>query len=430
MRLTDESLVVLDTKGRLVEFRHVPPQRDAAPTEAPAAAADWAPLFRAAGLTQASFVPAASEWAPKDFADTRVAWEGPSPENSDVRLRIEAASYRGRISSMYLVGPWARPRAQQPLAQSPTDRIFQLFARILWWTVLVLSMLLARHNLRSNRADRRSAARLVGFSLIVQVVAWMVGGHHRSAAAEEINSFFRVFGNMLLNSGVLWVLYVALEPYGRRFWPDGLLGWTRLFAGHVRDPRIGRDILVGAALAAMLVLVTLAMSMAAYLVGRPPGIPFLGGDIEALAGPGVLAIVWSAQLFGSIQTALIISMLFVGLRLVVRRTWIALAIGVPILTVAVTTNIPHGELLWSYSLGQLVAIALITLAIFRYGLLVAAVGLALENLITAIPFVDRGSGWASQSGDLSIALVIAIACFGFYAARAGQPLLGKLDHER
>jgi hypothetical protein len=30
-------------------------------------------------------------------------------------------------------------------------------------------------------------------------------------------------------------------------------------------------------------------------------------------------------------------------------------------------------------------------------------------------------------GTLSLALVVALACFGFYAARAGQPLLGKLD---
>jgi len=35
--------------------------------------------------------------------------------------------------------------------------------------------------------------------------------------------------------------------------------------------------------------------------------------------------------------------------------------------------------------------------------------------------------WASMPGTLSLALVVALACFGFYAARAGQPLLGKLD---
>ena len=35
--------------------------------------------------------------------------------------------------------------------------------------------------------------------------------------------------------------------------------------------------------------------------------------------------------------------------------------------------------------------------------------------------------WAAMPGNLSIALVVALAAFGFYAARAGQPLFGKLE---
>jgi hypothetical protein len=39
----------------------------------------------------------------------------------------------------------------------------------------------------------------------------------------------------------------------------------------------------------------------------------------------------------------------------------------------------------------------------------------------------RFSRWAALPGNLSILLVAAIACFGFYAARAGQPLFGKFE---
>jgi len=35
--------------------------------------------------------------------------------------------------------------------------------------------------------------------------------------------------------------------------------------------------------------------------------------------------------------------------------------------------------------------------------------------------------WAAMPGNLSIAFVVALAAFGFYAARAGQPLFGKLE---
>jgi hypothetical protein len=44
-----------------------------------------------------------------------------------------------------------------------------------------------------------------------------------------------------------------------------------------------------------------------------------------------------------------------------------------------------------------------------------------------VPIVMHGPSWAALPGNLSIALVVALACFGFYAARAGQPLLGKYE---
>jgi len=73
------------------------------------------------------------------------------------------------------------------------------------------------------------------------------------------------------------------------------------------------------------------------------------------------------------------------------------------------------------------AIGLLTVAIFRYGLLVTTVMVLMANLVTAIPIAVRGPGWAAIPGNLSIALVVSIACFGFYAARAGQPLFGKFE---
>src|SRR5262249_38810405 len=73
LTLTGQTPVVLDTKGRLVEFRRLPPQRDAG--EGPPASPQWAPMFGAAGLSMAAFTPVAPEWTPKDFADTRAAWE-------------------------------------------------------------------------------------------------------------------------------------------------------------------------------------------------------------------------------------------------------------------------------------------------------------------------------------------------------------------
>src|SRR6185503_15072868 len=135
----------------------------------------------------------------------------------------------------------------------------------------------------------RSAARLVAVYLIVEAAAWIVGGHHRSSLAE-INSFFRVSGNVLLNAVILWSLYLAIEPYGRRFWPDGLLGWTRLFSGHVRDSRIGREILIGSALGGVLMILDVLRGLGPNLIGRPGGIPGSGSVVTALNGAGSLIL--------------------------------------------------------------------------------------------------------------------------------------------
>ncbi len=226
---------------------------------------------------------------------------------------------------------------------------------------------------------------------------------------------------------MLYILYLALEPYGRRFWPDGLLGWTRLFAGHVRDPRIGRDVLIGAALGGALMLADLFRALAPYLVGRPPGLPALDGDVRALSGPGALALTWAGQFYGSVNTALLITMTFVALRLLVRRRWIAALVGTIVVSTAVAGNAQSGEALWLYAIGQLLTIGLITFAIFRFGLLVTVVMLIVDNIPTAVPVLPHAAAWAALSGNLSMALVVAMACFGFYAARAGQPLFAKFE---
>ena len=44
----------------------------------------------------------------------------------------------------------------------------------------------------------------------------------------------------------------VLEPYLRRVWPKAIVAWNRLLAGHFRDPLVGRDVLIGFALAGAL----------------------------------------------------------------------------------------------------------------------------------------------------------------------------------
>jgi hypothetical protein len=86
-----------------------------------------------------------------------------------------------------------------------------------------------------------------------------------------------------LTGGVVWIYYLAIEPYARRFWPDALLGWTRLLSGHVRDPRVGRELLIGLACGAIGVLIDLSKLVPMALGWRIPSLP-LGNGLPYLDG--------------------------------------------------------------------------------------------------------------------------------------------------
>lgn len=242
---------------------------------------------------------------------------------------------------------------------------------------------------------------------------------------NETQGFFNAMMGAAFNAGLVWVIYLAVEPYGRRFWPDGLLGWTRLFSGHIRDPRIGREILIGCALGGALLLIDVTRAVAPLAVGRPPGIPALGFSVNSIASFGFLAMEWHQQLYSSVQSSLIVVMVLIGLRLIVRRTWIAVALTILVVAAAVSAGMPAGGARIVDAIGAIAAIGLVTFAVFRFGLLVTAVTLVVDNVVSSMPFSLRSGAWWAAPGYLTVALVVALGGFGFYAARAGQPLFGK-----
>src|SRR5262249_56010888 len=75
-------------------------------------------------------------------------------------------------------------------------------------------------------------------------------------------------------AGLCWLAYVALDPFARRLWPQTLIGWSRLLAGRFADPRVGREVLLGAlAGVAWFALLALARLVPAW-VGQPPPVPY------------------------------------------------------------------------------------------------------------------------------------------------------------
>jgi serine/threonine-protein kinase len=418
--------LLLDTQGRLVEFHTVPPQVD--PSDAPAEPPHWDALFTAAGLDFSAFTPTTPKWTPRDFADVRAAWEGPLVDHPEYRVRLEAAGYRGRPVSMLIVGPWSRPTRMEAAPRTTAQSILATFIAAIIVVLVVAAVLLARHNLRAKRADARGAARLALFIMCGYAVTWALSAHHVADINVEIGTFARHFGSTLLAAGLLWLIYMALEPYVRRFWPDGILGWTRLLSGYVRDPRVGRDVLVGCVFAAIICFDQMLFHIVPPLLGAPAPFPYFHTFVGALTDlPTAIATMFDTAI-GGLFAAMFVVLGYVLLRLVFRRTDVAIAAAVVVIAIVQGQQVlASGTTLWLSLLFQATVIVLIMTVVVRHGLLATAVAASVGNILVGLPMTASLSHWTATTSNLVLVTVVGVACFGFYASRAGQLLFGNLQ---
>ncbi|HJZ76663.1 MAG TPA: serine/threonine-protein kinase [Vicinamibacterales bacterium] len=417
---TDMHTVTIDMRGRLIGFSSVPRQFDDAPATG-AESPPWPRLFEAAELPLAAFTPVAPQWAPRDFADARAAWEGPLP-GSDVRVRVEAAAYRGRAVSFLLIGPWTVPTRMQSFQRPLSDRIGLAILVTVTIVLLAGAVMLARYNVRLGRADRRGATRVAVFVVCTELAAWLTGYHHVPDLRTEMLSFGAIASDAIALGVVLWIIYAALEPYARRFWPEMLLGWSRLLSGHVRDPRVGRDVLLGVAFGVAWFGLDIVRRLLPQAFGYPATVPRLG-DATTLFGAAQTVSTWSTVILRDLQIAFGAVLLFVVLRLITRRASIAIALGMTIVLYW-WSSITVTPVLWIEVTYEIIVVAMFTFVLIRYGLLAAAVARILAGLCEAIPFTLQVSHWSATPSNWTVAAIVLLAVFGFYASRAGEPLFG------
>jgi hypothetical protein len=412
--------IVMDTRGRLLRFDSVPLQLETAP--APNLGAQpWPKLFDAAGLTFARFTPVTPLWTPRDFADTRAAWEGPLPDTA-IRVRVEAASFRNRVTAFRLIGPWTRPTATSTPARPLIDRVSAVVVPIAAILLTLVSALLARHNLRARRADVASATKLALVAFVIEMLMWVLGYHHVSDTSGEIASLTAIASDAGFVALALWLNYIAFEPYCRRFWPDMLLGWTRLFSGRVRDPRVGRDVLAGIAAGVGWLLIDLARRRLPQALGHPPILVRLGGELT-FTGTADAVRVWSILFDRALLPAFGTVLMLVLLRLLTKRPRLAIALVYLILLWWWSTFGP-APVWWIEATAEAAIVALYLFAMIRFGLLAALVAYFASSVCQTMPLTLHIRHWSATGSNQTIAMIVGLTLFAFYAARAGRPLFG------
>ena len=412
--------IYLDTQGSLRRFSVVPPQKEAPPPqqqEERPTAPNWSALFAEAGLDQASFREVASVWSPPHAYDVRAAWDGVYPASPDVKIHVEAASYHGRPVYFEIINPWDRPARQEQRQETTRDKILTAIIFTIFMTVLVGSVLLAVRSLRLGRGDRRGALRLALFFFTLRMLVWLFDAHH-VWTVDEILLFLEHLKSALFQAGFLWVMYIALEPFVRRRWPEGIIGWNRLLAGGFRDPLVGRDVLIGALFGTAMVLSHYCIDLIPKWLGMPPSKPFW--DNLHLLGIrySMTSLAW---LFTSSHfLGFVFLFLLVLLYMTLRRKWLAAIFLWLIHFSAIslgTSDKPSVRLIF-----VLTSTVLYITCMYRYGLLASIATLFFFHAWVFLPITTELSAW--YAGDYVVALMvyIALAFYGFYTSLAGQPL--------
>ena len=412
-----EVAVEVDLEGRLRSLTAVPPQRR---QTARAKSPEWPALFQQAGLDMTRWTSVAPEWNPVTYADTQVAWTGVLPDASDVPARIEAAAYQGQVVSFRILHAWsASQRTPAETAESAVP-LLPLGLPVL----SVGALLLARRNIRLGRGDRRGALRL---GVTVFAAFWLMRAAERLGAPGARAVVVVELGFAVLVGAMVWVAYMAIEPFVRRRNPQMLVSWTRLLGGEWRDPLVGRDILVGCAAGAVAgVFHPLGWTLSRWLGGstisyQPP--------LAALGGfDGLMYGILSPMTLGP-AIVFILLLLNVFALMVLRRAWLAYVMVLAIVPLILFTPDDNGLRIGPDAVvlaNGLVGYFMLPLVVLtRFGLLA---GLA-TTVVTGFFYnpLTVHSAWYAHVTYVVLCLVAAIALYAFRTALGGRRVLELSD---
>lgn len=405
--------VVLDLEGRLLSFERLPAQLQP-DADTSGATIDWTPFFSAAAIDPSGLIAAPPTYSPRAHADTRVAWTGSWPELPSAQLRVEAGSSHGQVVYFRTFGPWNLPDAATPPASSVA--LVSLLALLVGPTLMVAAALVARMNVKAGRGDRLGARRLAGLALVIPIVGWIFEAHHVADVGIEQGRLFEAVSQSLFGAAMLWVFYLAAEPYVRRSWPHILITWSRVLGGRLRDPLIGRDLLIGAACGVAMTVISYLFHLTPQWLGWPgiePHAPNL-----VMGTRGLLA-----RLFGVVFNAMSNAMLGVlGLALLragLQRVSPALghtavAFGVATLLfapLAARGQFQSGHLAMDLFFGLLLVLIILGV-LFRFGLFAGFVGFFCHFWTWGTVVTFDATRPYFETGLVSLAVVVGIAISG------------------
>lgn len=413
--------VYLDMAGHLHYFISVPPQRDeqTGSTQKNENPFDWSRFFQDAGLEQSRFQVATPSWVPLSASDSRVAWNGVDPVHPEYAIHIEAASFHGRPVYFETIYPWDHPARQQESTEGASWRAVISISIAVFILALVCSALLALRHLRLGRGDRRGAFRLAAFYFLLRFV-WLVDIHHVTSLADEFGIFIQNVQYALFGAVFVWLLYMALEPFVRRYWPGRIISWSRVFVGDWRDPLVGRDVLIGALAGSVAIRIFQLGTIVQMRLASPTGgfpqtsfeSPFLGWHF--------FVIKFSHYFSSCLYVSLFLLFLLLIFFLVLRRERLALAALCLVIT-GILSLIMGAQL---STIPFALAVSLVMVGVlYHFGLLTSVASVLFYFLPVFFPQTTELTAWYATDFTLTLIIMAGLVACCAYNSLGGQPIL-------
>src|SRR5215472_202173 len=404
--------VSMDAEGRLRGFTGVPlPQ----PPEHAATVED---VFHAAQLDPAKFHETAPVTVPPVATDRLQAWEGEHPSIPGLPIHLEIGSWQGRITYVKFRWPWTRDTGVHQQNAWIAD-IQEIVVPVLGGAFLLLAILYARRNWKLGRCDRRGALAVGGVLFALKLAAW-AASVHAVPTKGMVDYFLQALADSTFKGAIFFILYLALEPALRSRWPHSIITWNRALVGRWRDAKVASDVLIGAAIGAA--LSALLMLHDAFQVSQF-GMSTMSG-LYAATGTRFWITSLLARLGDGVTTGIVIFFAIFGLRMLLRRDWIAALAGAVIFTSQQSDLV--NAVNWQVNvIVYLLVYTIIIFLILRMGLVVTIATVFMINTLGSISLGSDWTMWYAPAGFATMILSIAVALWAFLRTVDGRDLLGR-----